>query len=209
MRISHAFRFVFLSKHKCASTAIRRALDPVSDIKSTQLRPYYHHATLADVEQQFRIEGRDLGDYFVFTSVRDPVALLRSLYDYGAPDRDGAYWWERRWDEVSREVVVPKTERAAADPVPFRTWILEHDLSRFTLDPFIRDASGAVRIDKVLHAETLADEFPNLTEQLGLGRLQAPAVNVGPGRTHEFDAPMLDRVRQLFRTDIEVGGYRV
>lgn len=209
MRISHAFKFVFLSKYKCASTSIRRALDPFSDIASSQSPPYYHHATLADIEGHFRATGVELDEYFVFTTVRHPQTMLRSLYAYGAPDRSGLYWWERHWDRVGREEAIPRSERVSDDPASFRDWVLEHDLSRFTLDPFIRDSSGSVRADRVLRTEALPAEFLDVTERLGLGRLEVPHINIGPDQSDLFDDAMLDRVREVFKTDIAVGGYTV
>lgn len=207
MRISHLHKFIFLSRYKCASTSIRRALDPFSDIKSSQSPPYYHHGSLADLEVHLREMGFSLEEYFVFTTIRHPVAMLGSLYDYGFPDRGGRYWWERHWDRVSNNVAVPLAERATDDLAPFREWVLEHDLTRFTADPFVRDASGAVRADRVLRTEALETEFSEVAEKLGLGRLQAPRLNTGPGLDHEFDAAMLQHVRAAFKTDAILGGY--
>ena len=72
MRISHKYKFVYLAKYKTASSAIRTGLDPYSDIKSTQLYPYYHHTPLAPLKAHFEEQGWDWESYYVFTSVRHP-----------------------------------------------------------------------------------------------------------------------------------------
>ncbi len=210
MRISFRYKFVFISKYKCASTSIRRALTPFSDVLSTQEAPTYHHSTLADAERYILSDrGESLDAYFVFTTVRHPTAMLSSLYAYGHPDKSGYYWWDRQWDRVRLGHVVPKSERAAECPVPFREWILEHDLSRFALDPFIRDLNGRVRANCILRVESLASEFPRVTERLGLGRVDLPHINIGSPQGHWFDQAMQDRVQEIFRSDLEFGRYRI
>ena len=142
MRISHSHRFVFLSKWKCASEAIRAALDPFSDIVSTQEYPWYHHTPLAPLKREFAERGWDWDSYFVFTTVRNPYTMLNSLYAYAKPDTSGLMWWERLWDEVVEERYPSLERRVPTDPVSFEEWILTHDLSRFTLEAFTRDESG-------------------------------------------------------------------
>lgn len=205
---------MFLSKYKCASESVRRALDPFSDIRSTQQYPFYHHTPLAPLKRHFESVGWDWNDYFVFTTVRHPLAMLASLYNYGRPDRDRSYWWERHRAAVLQAhktgVTIGDLEVEAPRPVSFRDWILTHDLSRFTLDPFVCDTDGAVSAATVLRVENLAEEFTAIVQQLGLNDVTIPRLNIAPeARPHEFDDEMRQKVRELFATDMRFGGYDV
>jgi hypothetical protein len=209
LRISHRFRFVFLSKPKCASEAIRATLDPYSDIVSTEDYPWFHHTTLSPLKQEFAQRGWDWPSYFVFTTVRNPYTMLNSLYDYGKPDTAGLMWGQR-FQDARIEGRDPTWEpREPPDPVSFHDWVLTHDLSRFTLDPFIRDETGNICVDTVLRVETLQEEFPAVAARLRLTPPPMLRVRNASGRfdLRPFDQAMCDRVQEVFRTDFEIGGY--
>jgi len=211
LRISHRHKFVFLSKPKCASEAVRAALDPFSDITSTHRYPWFHHTPLAPLKREFDERGWDWDSYFVFTTVRNPYSMLNSLYAYGKPDMSGLMWADRFWDDIVEGRDPPLDKRFPPDPLPFREWVLTHDLSRLTLDPFIRDETGQICTSEVIRVEALKKEFEDVAVRLGL--VPAPtlvAVNVGgPYSPQPFDEPMRDRVREVFQTDFEIGGYPV
>ena len=59
-------------------------------------------------------------------------------------------------------------ERRAERPASFREWVLEHDLSRFTLDPFIRDELGEVVIDGVVRFEHLREDMTEICRAIGI-----------------------------------------
>ena len=208
MRISHRHRFVFLSKYKSASTSVRAALDPVSDVLSSQRYPFYHHTPLVPLKRHFETVGWPWERYFVFTTVRHPVSMLASLYSYGRPDQDGSYWWERHWPRVVSGDRVPEEEWAAPNPVSFREWILTHDFSRFCLDPFVFDENGDLAAAAVLKVENLAEDLAAVAAKLGLEGLELPHLNhrrkpIPPS----VDPKMLARIRTVFATDIEHGKY--
>jgi len=208
MRVSHRYRFVFLSKYKCASDAVRAALDPFSDIVSTQHYPWYHHTPLAPLTAEFELRGYDWSSYFIFTTVRNPYTMLNSLYAYGMPARDGSMWWDRLWDDVVNDRQLPVERRIPSDPAPFREWVLEHDFTRFTLDPFVRDETGRVCTDAILRVENLEDDFRLIAEKLRLSPLpQLSLTNTTTYLPEAFDKRMAARVREVFRTDFELGGY--
>lgn len=208
MRISHSHRFVFLSKPKCASTAIRVALDPFSDIRSTQRYPWFHHTSLPPLKQQFNERGWDWDSYFVFTTVRNPYTMLNSLYAYAKPDTSGHTWAERFWDDVVDGRDPPVKLRVPEDPIPFREWILTNDFSGYVLDRFIKDECGRICVNAVLRAEELPTGFVGVTARLGLQ--PAPTLsmeNVQNYVAQPFDDSMCEVVNEVFRTDFEIGGY--
>lgn len=211
MRISHEHRFVFLSKPKCASVAVRNALDPFSDITSTTGPPWTHHVPLADLMREFARRDWDWESYFVFTTVRNPYTMLNSLYAYGKPDMSGLMWADRFRDDVAEGRDPPLAQRVPPDPVPFREWVLTHHLASYALDRFIKDDAGRVCVDDVLRVEILQEEFARVADRLGLA--PAPRVKLTnrgePYAPHPFDLRMRERVREVFRTDFEVGGYEL
>ena len=208
MRISHRYRFVFLSKYKCASESVRAALDPFSDIVSTQRYPWYHHTPLAPLKAEFQSRDYDWRSYFIFTTVRNPYTMLNSLYAYGKPAVDGTMWWDRLADDVIHDRELPAERRIPDDPIPFRAWVLEHDFTRFTLDSFVRDDTGRVCVDAILRVETLGADLISVAEKL---RLSPPPRLDHRNRTayssRVFDEQMVARVHEVFRTDFELGGY--
>lgn len=207
MRISHRHKFVFLAKYKCASSSVRNALNDFSDIRSSQQPPYYHHATLAEIERHFVEMGWRFDDYFVFTTVRRPLDMLSSLYEFGQPEADGSYWWERHWSRILQGEIIQPHERRSDAVVDFREWVLTHDLSRFRLDPFIRAGDGSIRANRVLRVESLEQDFAAVADLLGIGSVALPHRKKGTGLRRPFDAKMLARVDELFQSDIAWGGY--
>ena len=123
MLISHQKKFIFLKRYKCASTSIENIFGQVADVKGTQHYPYYHHTHLVPLQRHFKEMGWDWNEYFVFTSLRNPKELLKSLYCYGLPDKKGWYWWERHWDEVSRDIYSPRQRDIPPDLVDFNQWV--------------------------------------------------------------------------------------
>jgi hypothetical protein len=149
-------------------------------------------------------------DYHVFAVVRHPFTMLNSLYNYGHPDRDGSYWWERHWNILLQNTPVPSLQRVATNPVPFRDWVLEFDFGRFTLDPFVLDGRGCVRANTILRFERIDTEFAQLASVLRLpGTPLLPRMKVGSGAQRPFDQDMRARVAEVFSTDIALGGYQL
>lgn len=209
MLISHRHRFVYLSRYKCASTTIRAIFRDYADITGTQHYPYYHHTHLVPLKRHFQSMGWPWEDYFVFTSMRNPWRMLISLYSYGLPDSRGLYWWERHWDEVSRDIYRPEQHQVPPDLPEFSRWVLTADFSRFRLEPFINDHSGRREAHYIIQVENLKDGISEVAGRLGVAVETIPRLNPTESRDFEvhFSEPASRRVRREFARDIFLGGY--
>jgi hypothetical protein len=211
MRISHRHRFVFISKHKCASSAIRIALEPFSDIVSCQSYPYYHHTTAKKLKRHFSEQGRNWDDYYSFISIRNPWQMLVSLYCYGMPDTEGNYYWNRHWDQISREIHLPEHRLVPPNAIGFREWIMTYDFKGFSFDTFAKDDAGNLLVKDVISVENIDRDFGRVIERIGLdpNTLKLPRKNTTfkAGLAITFDDEMNDIIARDFASDIAVGGY--
>ncbi len=153
--------------------------------------------------------GWNWEDYFVFTSMRNPWKMVVSLYSYGLPDAQGRYWWERHWNDVSRDIYKPE-QRAVPDDMPeFSDWVLATDFSRFKLEPFINDETGKRAVDYIIKVEKLDHFIYDVAARVGAAVTTIPRLN--PTSYREFDVEYsrnaYQRVRSEFALDIALGGY--
>ena len=210
MRISHKYKFVFLSKWKCASESIRDALGPFSDIDSSQRYPYYHHTNAKALQGHFEIKGWDWDSYYSFITVRNPWNMLASLYFYGLPDSSGKYYWNRNWDAILNDYYLPEQRVSTADVIPFTEWIKTYDLRMFTLDFFIKNDYGKTLVDDVFLVEKLESSFASVAKKLKLpASLNLPKRNSvkHPTAGEVFTEETVDIVADIFASDVEAGAY--
>lgn len=83
--ISHKYKFVFLGNKKCASSSIRDLLKTYSDIWTNQginSKPVGKHYTALQVKEWMSLVGHSWDEYFVFTTIRNPVDRILSSYSY-------------------------------------------------------------------------------------------------------------------------------
>ena len=209
MLISHRYKFILLSRYKCASTTIRAVFKDYADITGTQHYPYYHHTHLVPLKKHFQSMGWNWTDYFVFTSMRNPWKMVASLYSYGLPDARGRYWWERHWDEVSRDIYKPEQRAVPADMPEFSDWVLGADFSRFKLEPFINDETGQRAAHYIVPVENLAPAIYEVAAKIGAAIATIPRLNPTAYREFkvEYNRAAYRRVRREFALDIALGGY--
>ena len=100
MRISHKYKFVFISKPKCATTSVRKVLDQYSDIHSTDSYPYHHHSNAQELKWHFEEMNWEWDQYYKFITIRNPWDMVVSWYHYAKPDSKGNYWYQKNcYDE--------------------------------------------------------------------------------------------------------------
>ena len=83
MRISHKYKFIFLSNPQSGSTSIRTILNRYSDIKSSAEFPYHHHTNARRLKAHFQEMGWDWDEYLKFTTIRNPWDRMVGRYHYG------------------------------------------------------------------------------------------------------------------------------
>jgi hypothetical protein len=125
VRISHRHRFVFIAIPKNASTSIRAALGPHSDVLSGDRDPYYHHVSASALRDHFAEREWDWDGYFKFAVVRNPWERVVSQYRYlrhmrefglsGVARRDFDTWCRRSPECYARL-------RRGLPSVPGRLW---------------------------------------------------------------------------------------
>lgn len=206
MRLLLSHGFAALSKPRCGSTSLRRALDPylnrdAGDMaidRAGQQRPFHPHITGPAL--QSLIARPDLE---MIITVRHPVPLLWSYYKFFQPDGRGRYSFHPKWsgqDSPDFEHWV-LTGRLGMNP----DWIAlapDHvstkDLSPLGLEAHAMDRDGrpTARIFEV--------EAPGSLENWLSERLDAPISLPALNGTNDLPPPHLgheamERVRAMFR----------
>ncbi len=221
MRISHKYKFIFISKPRCASTTVRKILDPFSDIISSSEAPYHHHATALELKLHFDEKGWNWNDYFVFTTVRNPWDMMVSYYSRFKPDVNGIYNYE-----ASREGVMYQPDKASS----FENWIMNgmsfhrlrvvdkkiqkggwtEDFSKFNLANTVNDVDGRCLVNRIIKTENLEPELAEIMDLLGLGSHGFPGRLNGSERG-EYRSYYNDVTRRKieleFASDIQFGSY--
>ena len=230
MIVSHKNKFIFIKTNKTAGTSIEIALSkfcgdddvitpisrddestrtalgyrgpqnhlaPISDygirdhwrrwvLRKPKLR-YYNHISAREVKQY-------LGDevwktYFKFCFERHPFDRVISLY----------YWRHKKEPR-------PSMAEFLDSGVPSLLRKRGYDL--YTID-------GAVAVDRVCSYENMAEELARLEQQIGLdGHLELPRAKGSHRADRRNPRDVLDeadkqRIRELFRTEIDLFGYDV
>lgn len=224
MRISHRYRFIFFSNPKTGSETVRRVLDPYSDIEGipfwelTEEHPFYTHIRPVEVRALFRERGWDFEGYFKFTFVRNPWARLVSLYQmiYGGGGQDGVLGTLR---SVAREIRGAHPSRRG-----FRRWLRTvhpngpgaggppdqrwRVYGTYSIRRYAGDSEGRLLVDRIIRLEDIRTDLPAVLERLGLEEAAArgiPRINTRRYASYEsfYDEPATERVRSLYREEIE------
>lgn len=216
MRISHRYRFVFLSIPRTASRTIRSLLDEYSDIKSvnstrtSKQSPFYHHMPANEAKLVFDDKGWDWFDYHRFCVVRNPYARMVSLYHY---------YLNMRRRIVPGLAPIPKLKAIVKYKVlprqSFSEYVLRPHKTRkvaMPLDDFIFDDSGACLVDDIIMYEKLAEDLPPYLQRIGIDvdALQFPVVGASDIRSYGeyYDEETKRFVGELCQYSIDRFGYR-
>lgn len=200
MRLSHQYKFLFISKPRCASTSIRKTLDPYSDIKSQAAGPYYHHATALQMKKHFEQNQWDWKNYCKFVSIRNPWDMIVSHYFFGKPDINGLYFWHT---ERNGKKYIPNAS------IDFKTWIMSNNFYFWTLNNFILDENGQLLVDDIIKSEELEKGLKTVMGKIGIKKYKVYKINStshGNYRNY-YDDETKNRIASLFEMDIEKGKY--
>ena len=221
MRISHKFRFVFISKPRCGSTSIRRMLDPFSDIFGTPFFRYHYHTTAYELKLHFKKMGWNWDEYFIFTTIRNPWDMMVSYYTFFKPDVNFIYNYEKERSGIKYQ------ENNLSS---FENWVLhgmlKHHLliengkyykkkkkkgfRRISLKETAFDISNKMIVKKVLKIENINQTLPSIFKMLGINsNFRLLKINSSKHENYRkyYSSETKKRVEKDFEVDIEVGKY--
>lgn len=155
--ISHKHKFVFLANPKCASTSIHEFLRPYSDKAftiSVYQKPLGTHAYAKEVKRYLEKRNYKWEDYFVFTTIRNPLNRIKSCYYY---ERD---FWQNK-DPIDLFIRTPKD---------FKKYVLGNWYNRRFIDinRFTSDNNGINIVNKIIKVEDIDVEMPIILKQIGI-----------------------------------------
>lgn len=204
MLISFRHAFVFLANPRCGSQSIRAALAHHADIKGSVKGPLHPHACLRSVERYLEMEKRGtIGDYFVFTTVRNPWERMVSIYHFGL-SKPRSIWHQPvkqagSFHAFCQHEILDTIFR----PKPGQTPSSE---GAFDVVSFGSDSLGTPRA-KVFDIGRIGDVEAHLT-RLGI-EVSIPHLNATEhgGYASYYDDASRERVAHLFERDIDLMGY--
>lgn len=200
MRISHRYKFIFLSKPRCASESIRAMLNNYSDIKSSQKPPFKHHISALELKQHFDEVGWKWDEYFKFISIRNPWDMMVSVYHYSKPDVNGLYFWKQEKDGKKYQ---------PDNLISFDEWLKKFGFYFWTLKRFILDKNDNQLVDLIIKMEELEKGLNRFFDTVGLPKIEVPHINTtkhGDYREY-YNSETRERVAKIFEYDIEIGRY--
>jgi hypothetical protein len=193
--ISHKHRFVFLANPKCASTSIHEFLRPYADkayTLSVYQKPLGTHAYAKEVKAYLERKNKKWEDYFVFTTVRNPLSRIKSCYYY---ERD----FFQNLDPIDLFTPTPKD---------FKKYVLGNWFNRRFIDviKFTSDKDGNSLVNKIIKVEDIDIVFPEILKEIGL---EARWENFEKKNISKklnplvFDEEMIQHVKQMRPNDFK------
>ena len=192
--ISWKYRFIFIHVPKCAGTSIMEAL-----------KGYYNRYTGHRLSKFIRRQINS-GNFYVFTCVRNPWDRVVSNYHYTQLQK--SYWHSDNNSTTygvheDYNLVKDATFSEYIDLISSKKLRSKHTYSQlYWLKPYINN------IDKIIKIENIEDEFDefckfkNIQNNLGIVNKSNHDVY-----TSYYDSASIDKVREIYREDIEYFNY--
>ena len=137
--------------------------------------------------------------------------MLVSLYFYGLPDKEGKYYWDRHWDQIEKDIYIPRQRIIPDTIISFDEWIKNYDLNRFTLEYFAYSKKGDKLVDYFIKLENIKNDLNKLRHETGINFDDKKIPHLNPSTHPEYQAfyseETISIVAETFRSDIEAGGY--
>jgi hypothetical protein len=153
------------------------------------------HATMPELVTFFTGKGISIEDYFKFSCVRNPWALVVSNFFYfkHTTKADGA--WFERWRRIPN----------------FEQFVLHHLglLKSIPQSKMITDKAGNLMVDFVMKTETLQEDFNTVCDRLDVPHVELGNFNTSDHKHYSeyYNDTTRDVVARLFAKDIELFGY--
>lgn len=217
MRALFSKKLIAISKPRCASTSLRRLLDPFVDPEAGdiavdvagRLPPYHPHHSAPYLKYLLRQDGHNLTGMKTIVVSRHPVEMLWSYFKYFKPDIEGKYTYQDTWLEdapMSFEDWL-LTGRVGMNPMMLEMapdWISTNDLSPLSLEAHSENVHGESEVDLVFRAERLDKLAVWLSNWLGTS-VTLPHVNSSTSASSPAISPEARvRVRQCFPKESEM-----
>ena len=206
MIISHRHRYLFVEVPRTGSTAVSAELQEHYDGQPILRK----HATLRDY---LREAGGHASNYFVFSTVRNPLDVAVTRYVHLRENPRGHF-------TDPAEIAVRNSIASRLERRVFR-WLHRNDASfeefllRWYVVPYDTWTSlDHKRMDHVMRYESLADDFETLLGRVGIAPVRPlPARNVTPGKDPDFlryyTPRAAQRARWVFGPYMEEWGYEL
>ena len=194
--ISHKHRFIFLANPKCASTSIHEFLRPYSDKSytlSVYQKPLGTHSNARQVKKYIERKGKNWNDYFVFTTIRNPLSRIKSCYYYEID------FFQNR-DPIDLFTPTPKD---------FKKYVLGNWFTKRFIDviKFTSDENNNSLVNKIIKVEDIDKEMPIILKEIGLELdwVNFKAKNISKKKkTLTFDNEMIEHIKKIRPNDAQL-----
>lgn len=219
MRIDAKNKIIYLANPKTGSTSLRKMMDNKCDssiIKYLNDNNMYHdHWSMNKYVTIFQIlniqtkSNIDLSEYFSFTTIRNPWDRVVSAFKYQKCDKNGYPWYNSDYDKNTAKqysfseflkdmhnkdywcgIGIPCAQYFCFDENDNQLVTKIYPIETLTIDIINSDIKKYRGIDydikEILHL--------NVTEKVDY-------------RTYYTEQWMIDIVREVYKKDIELGGY--
>ncbi len=217
MRVSSNHNFIFINNARCASTSIDVALQSYSNFGhehcddptaarnycANDLKVYFDH--MNDIDEA----TWDWGNYYKFTTIRNPFTRWVSYYFAHSPDKDGVSIFSKNYDKESKFGIGFNAwvEKMISDGagLPNYEWLCLNHQTQESL------------VDKVIKVEDIETEFPIfMKNQFDITIESVPRLDIGmqPKESHETVDPFglynnkaKQIVEQVYESDLSLFNY--
>ncbi len=140
--------------------------------------------------------------YFKFVFVRNPWSRLYSIYNYLINQNNnhpyGKFYWINNFNSFEEFVLTGLTDE-----------LIKKHLFLNTQHSFLIDSSGKTGVDFIGRMETINKDFEYVASKLGsINRLDTiGASTIKIDYTSIYTHKMIEKVRELYRCDVDMLGY--
>ena len=219
MRIDTNNKVIYFANPKTGSTSLRKTMDKYCDFSTLKYlkehKMYFDHWNMSKYNTIFRILNKQtnsnicLSQYFSFTTIRNPWDRVVSAFKYQKCDINGKPFYHNHYDK--------NTENQYS----FSSFLKKlHDKDYWcgidipNAKYFCFDENNNQLIKKVYQIETLTKEMLENDIKKYNGKhynvSEIPHLNMTKKinyRTYYTEQWMIDKVREVYKKDIELGGY--
>ena len=209
--ISRTKNFLFIHVPKTGGNSVSTALQTYTDIKFMEanspkglgvsenfwpIDPIFGSIKHFSVDKWCELLGKSISDYFIFSTVRNPIDRAISLYFFM---KQTLIHKQISWLEDNSEDARDRLSKSE-----FRNFLLSDVQSQLS---FVKSSAG---LDiHLMRFERLVDDFAAVCRQLGLNEASLPVINASrrPPLKRLLDAGTQKLLAEVFEDDFRSFGY--